>query len=75
VNPHKISKCERDNRATALVAKGKHQIKDISLAKACHAHELTENLPQMNTSLQVTRSKSNLNPNRPESGIKRLKTS
>ena len=45
VNPHRISKCERDNRASALIAKGKHQIKDISLAKACHTNEGQEPLP------------------------------
>jgi hypothetical protein len=37
VNPHRISKCERDNRASTLLKRGKHQIRDIQLAKSSAA--------------------------------------
>jgi len=37
VNPHRISKCERDNRASTLLKWGKHQIREIQLAKTSAA--------------------------------------
>ena len=37
VNPHRISKCERDTRASTLLKRGKHQIRDIQLAKTSAA--------------------------------------